>query len=90
MAKVRRVLGAVRIEVAQRKRICHHDPKNHSIKKGTTCLVIKGPSGDGDKNYCVDCGLAILGQAADDLAGLRTALTCPPTVPSAEPTPLPV
>jgi len=74
MAKVRRILSAVKIEVAQRKRICHHDRKHHSIEKGTTCLVIGGPSGEGHKNYCVTCGLEILDQAADDLASLRGSL----------------
>jgi hypothetical protein len=74
MAKVRHVLGTVRIEVAQRKRICYHDRKHHSIEKGATCLVIKESSGEGQKNYCVTCGLEILDQAADDLAMLRSSL----------------
>jgi hypothetical protein len=74
MAKVRRVLNAVRTEVAQRKRICHHDRKHHSIEKGTTCLVVREASGEGQKNYCVTCGLEILDQAADDLASLRSSL----------------
>lgn len=74
MARVRHVLGAMRIEVAQRKRICHHDRKHHSIEKGAMCLVIKEASGEGHKNYCVTCGLEILDQAADDLASLRSSL----------------
>lgn len=74
MARVRRVLTAITIEVAQRKRICHHDRKHHSIEKGTACLVIKEPSGEGHKNYCVSCGLEILDLAADDLASLRSSL----------------
>jgi hypothetical protein len=74
MAKVRRILSAVKIEVAQRKRICHHDRKGHSIEKGTTCLVIRESSGEGHKNYCMACGLEILDQAADDLASLRGSL----------------
>jgi hypothetical protein len=74
MAKVRRVLNTVTIEVAQRKRICHHNRKHHSIEKGTSCLVIKDASGEGQKNYCLTCGLEILGQAADDLASLRSSL----------------
>lgn len=64
----------MRIEVAQRRRICYHDRRNHSIEKGTVCLVIKDPAGEGQKNYCVTCGLAILDQAADDLASLRSSL----------------
>jgi len=74
MARVRHVLGSMRIEVAQRKRICHRDRKNHSIEKGAICLVIKETSGEGQKNYCVTCGLEILDQAADDLASLRSSL----------------
>ena len=34
MPKVRRVLGACTVEIAQRRRICHRDRKNHSIPKG--------------------------------------------------------
>ncbi|MHB1844823.1 MAG: hypothetical protein ACYCWW_08335 [Deltaproteobacteria bacterium] len=71
---MRRLLGAIRIDVAQRKRICHHDRKHHSIEKGAMCLVIKETSGEGQKNYCAACGLEILDQAADDLASLRSSL----------------
>mgnify|MGYP007112878930 FL=1 len=39
------------------------------------CLVIKDPVSGGSKNYCSQCALAILDQAADDLQGLRDALT---------------
>lgn len=73
MAKVRRVLGAVTIEVAQRRRICYHDRKHHSIERGEACLVIKEPS-NGQKNYCVTCGMEILDRAADDIAALRKGL----------------
>jgi hypothetical protein len=74
MARVRRVLSAVRIEVAQRQRVCHHDRKHHRIEKGTTCLVIKEASGEGHENYCVTCALEILDHAADDLSMLRSSL----------------
>lgn len=74
MAKVRRVLAAVSIEVAQRRRICYHDRTNHSIERGCLCLVIKEPN-SGQKNYCVTCGLEILDRAADDLAALRKGLS---------------
>ncbi len=74
MARIRRVLGSVKIDVAKRKRICHHNRKDHSIEKGSPCLVINEPSGEGHKNYCVTCGLEILDQAADDLATLRGLL----------------
>ena len=75
MPQIRRVLGACTIEVAQRRRVCHRDRKHHSIEQGMLCLVIKDPVSGGSKNYCSQCALAILAQAADDLQGLRDALT---------------
>ncbi len=74
MPKVRRVLGACTVEIAQRCRICSRDRKNHSILKGTPCLVIKDSDGR-PKNYCLTCALAILDQAADDLQALRVRLS---------------
>jgi len=76
MPQIRRVLGACTVETAQRWRICHRDRKNHQIGKGTPCLVIKDPGGSGGtKNYCRQCALAILDQAADDLQALRDQLS---------------
>jgi hypothetical protein len=76
MPKVRRVLGACMIEIAQRRRLCARDRKNHAIMKGTVCLVIKDPGGGTTpKNYCPACALAILDQAADDLQALRAGLS---------------
>lgn len=74
MPQVRRILGACTVETAQRCRICHRDRRNHVIQKGTTCLVIKD-TGGGAKNYCPQCALAILDQAADDLRALRAQLS---------------
>jgi hypothetical protein len=74
MPQARKILGACTIEIAQRCRICYRDRKNHSILKGTSCLVIKDPGG-GAKNYCPQCALAILDQAADDLQALRRQLS---------------
>jgi hypothetical protein len=73
MPKIRSILAASSVEIAQRRRTCSRDRKNHPIPKGTPCLVIKNTSA-GSKNYCPQCALAILGQAADDLESLRTAL----------------
>jgi hypothetical protein len=70
MPQVRRVLAACTIEIAKRARICSRDRKNHSIEKGTPCLVIKDAGGR-PKNYCPQCALAILDQAADDMQALR-------------------
>jgi hypothetical protein len=75
MPQVRRVLGACTVEVAQRRRICYRDRKNHSILKGTACLVIKDAASAGTKSYCPQCALAILDQAADDLQALRARLS---------------
>jgi hypothetical protein len=74
MPQVRRVLGACTVEIAQRCRICHRDRQNHSVPTGTPCLVIK-ELGGGAKNYCPQCALAILDQAADDLETLRAQLS---------------
>jgi hypothetical protein len=75
MPKVRRVIGACMVEIAQRRRLCARDRKNHAIVKGTVCLVIKDPGGSTPKNYCPACALAILDQAADDLQALRAGLS---------------
>ena len=74
MAKVRQVLNGVTVESAQRRRICYHNRKKHSIDRGDLCLVIKDSSGNAKKNYCGACGLEILDRAADDLASLRREL----------------
>ena len=75
MSQIRRVLGACRVEIAQRCRICSRDRKNHAIQKGTPCLVIKDAASGGTKNYCPQCALAILDQAANDLQALRGQLS---------------
>lgn len=74
MAKVRQLFNGVTIEEAQRRRICYHNRKKHSIERGDLCLVIKDPAGNGKKNYCLTCGLEILDRAADDLDTLRRDL----------------
>lgn len=76
MPKIRQVLGACTVEIAQRSRICRRDRKNHSIPKGAACLVIKEAGSAGvKKTYCMMCALAILDQAADDLQALRAKLS---------------
>ena len=74
MPQIRRVLGTCAIEEAHRRRACHRDRKHHSIEQGSLCLVIRDPVTGGSKNYCPQCALAILDQAADDLQALRDAL----------------
>ena len=73
MPQTRRVLGMCAVEEAQRRRVCHRDRKHHSIPRGSICLVIKDVVSGGSKNYCSQCALAILDQAADDLHALREA-----------------
>jgi hypothetical protein len=75
MPQIRRILGTCTIETALRVRVCHRDRKEHSIEKGTRCLVVKDPASGGTKNYCPQCALAILDQAADDLQALRGQLS---------------
>ena len=75
MPQIRRILSAVSVERASRKRVCYRDRKNHSVAKGVVCLVIKDGSSGGSKNYCVRCALPILDQAADDLQNLHEQLT---------------
>lgn len=74
MAQVRRVLGAVLVETASRRRICHRARTKHAIAQGEVCLVIKDSASGGSKNYCRSCAQAILDQAADDLRELRDSL----------------
>lgn len=74
MPQVRRVLGALAVEMAARRRICYRDRKNHAVPKDTLCLVIRDAANGSSKNYCPTCALAILDQAADDLQTLRDLL----------------
>jgi len=71
MAKVRQLFNAASIETAKRKRICHHNRRKHQVLAGEKCLVLKDAASGGSKNYCVECGTAILDRAQDDLDGLR-------------------
>jgi hypothetical protein len=73
MAKVRQLFNPVAVETAKKKRICHHNRRNHEILKDEKCLVIKDANG-GKRNYCVVCATAILDRADTDLDDLRTDL----------------
>lgn len=74
MAKTRQVLSFLSVEQAKRRRICHHARKKHSIASGELCLVVRDPASGGKKNYCQECGNAILDVAADDVESLRHEL----------------
>jgi hypothetical protein len=74
MAKVRQLFNAVSVDTAKRKRICHHNRAKHHVAAGERCLVIRDPTNNATKNYCVPCGTAILDRAQEDLDGLRLEL----------------
>lgn len=74
MPRVKRLLKDASVEVASRRRICHHNRSGHEIHKGDACLVVKEPEG-GKRNYCELCAMEILDQVADDLDTLRAALS---------------
>jgi hypothetical protein len=75
MAKVRQLLHAADIEVAVRRRICHHNRKQHSIAASTKALVVKDPASGATKNYCPECAEQMFVQVERDLATLRTKLS---------------
>lgn len=74
MAKVRQLFNAASVETAKRRRICHHNRKNHAILSGEKCLVLTETGLAGSKNYCTECGTAILDRAQKDLDDLRKEL----------------
>lgn len=75
MSGVRHILGKTEVEIAERKRICHHNRRKHVIVAGERCLVVHdGPHGAG-KNYCRECAASILNVAQQDLTQLREALS---------------
>ena len=71
MAAVRDIISHIEIETATRKRICHHNRKDHNITAGEKCLVISEQSGS-SKNYCYSYGVAILTKARHKLILLET------------------
>lgn len=74
MARTRQLFNTVTVETAKRKRICHHNRAKHQVVAGERCLVIRDPTSNASKNYCVSCATAILDRAEQDLAGLRAEL----------------
>jgi len=74
MAKTRDILGHVKVEVAERRRKCHHSRGNHGILKDTACLVVKGGPFGAAKNYCPECARPILVLAKRRLSELEAEL----------------
>jgi hypothetical protein len=68
MSAIRRILGHVAVEQAQRPRKCHRKPNDHRIQRGQQCLVIQEGASMGSKNYCSKCAKEILDKASNDLA----------------------
>ena len=73
MAAVRDVFTHVVVELASRKRICHHNRKQHSILAGNKCLAVY-EAGGGRKNYCLPCGMNILAKGREKLLALEQAI----------------
>jgi len=68
MAKTRDVLVHVCVEVALKRRKCHHS-KKHEVLAGHSCLVVR--QGLGSKNYCRVCAAEILQLASTRLTELQ-------------------
>lgn len=77
MGKVRDILGHVSVDVAKRKRKCHHKSKEHAVSAGQKCLVIRKSDGLGHKNYCVLCAREILQAASQKLSKLALEVDRP-------------
>ena len=67
MAKVRRILKHVVVELAEGQRKCHRSRNKHKIQAGDVCLAIYEGSPKKRKNYCRTCAGPILTQAQADL-----------------------
>ena len=74
MPAIRRILKHVSVDTARAQRKCYRKPKEHSIKKGEACLLIKEQGQGSTKNYCRVCARPILQQAQTDLDLLTTGL----------------
>lgn len=73
MPATRRVLKHLAIETAKARRRCHRK-KEHAIRKGEACLVVREDGGLGKKNYCSSCATEILQRAQADLDGFTSQL----------------
>ncbi|REJ90434.1 MAG: hypothetical protein DWQ34_17495 [Planctomycetota bacterium] len=73
MAKVRQILKHVHVEIAKGTRRCRRN-RDHRIRAGEPCLVIRDDAGPYSKNYCRECALPILKLCAADLRRFRDVL----------------
>lgn len=74
MARTRSLLHRIEVRPAGRLAHCARN-RSHEIRKGDPRFVIRdpGPAG-GEKGYCADCAIGMLGAAEVQLAELRAAL----------------
>ena len=73
MAKVRRIIKHVSVEVARGTRRCRRN-REHSIRAGEFCLSIRDDGTPFSRNYCVQCAEAILKQCGNDLRNIGAQL----------------
>lgn len=74
MPQIRKVLGHVKVEVAEKKRKCHRDSKCAGISKGERCLAIYEGVPATRKNYCPEHAKPILAIAGGQLKTLNETL----------------
>lgn len=73
MARTRNVILPIEVKPAKKLCRCSHD-KKHVITKASIRVVVKEPSGMGEKGYCAACGRAMLVAARQRLDELQAAL----------------
>jgi len=74
MASHKSLLLRITIRPAGKKSHCSHNAK-HVIAKGEQRVVVKSPGiAMPEKGYCAACGLAMIVQAEQQLAGIRGQL----------------
>lgn len=74
MAQARDILIHVDVEVAEKRRKCHHSRGKHSIAQGTPCLTVRHPSYNSHKNYCPQCAAPIIAAARARLDQMAQAV----------------
>jgi hypothetical protein len=74
MASYKSLLQRVTVRPAGKKSYCSHNAK-HVIAKGEPRVIVKAPGiATPEKGYCAACGLAMIAQAEQQVADIRTQL----------------
>ena len=76
MAAIKSLLIRITTEVTDRKRICHHNRKNHSITAGELCLVTIDDMG-GKKNYCHLCADQMIKKVQAEIRDIENLFSVP-------------